>query len=678
MESPDITNRSFPNLKSGKGNVLLFGSVVIFLIIKLYLLSANNHIQNFPRTGNDSIIYLLKGVQLNFEWSNQKPIAISDINAQTKISGVDLPQSTLDSKKRLYIQTRVGLSPISYLMLSLLAKSELSITDQFFIFEIVILVIFIVSMACFLVELFDQRSAAVGLLFLSVMTFPERIYDIYFTPSLLAQSFTLFLWAAILHWGKKIHPFAVFSISLLAILSHDIGLIYVISSFAVYLISIRTEYAKSGIKRFVFSKANLVFVSSIIFAIGIKLLMFTSQVKHDLNISSLFDGLQFNTPYAMKSVWSMTVSNLGVVLFAVWAIWQSLTKNLNRTAILTLIFCIPLLILALFHYLPPYAAELFKRNLMFALIIIAGFSGSAIYRQATSGTRFDRNLYRFGTMAIFFVYFFVSYKSCLYLPTTSDDTFSLIDDESLLQQYDRIDKSIPVIYAENDIALLLSLVKNQLDRRLISYPLLKGTPELSQKISEIKPGFIVVPNYLLFMGASKNLVSDGHSRELGIYFPAMSQIIVTNPNGPISNLTLHIKNLSDQAKLNIYTGSQWQTLDIAKGFEGWLKLPLNDNETSKVSFRSSDMLWLKGLSISDKQETAWPWDSSFSLEAIRKDDAYMNDIEKYFKFNVNFSVSALLQENGVNINDLPIDQETKVFHDQSGLLFIKTKYWPGE
>lgn len=653
-----------------KSRCILYTGIAIFILAKLYLVIMSIVAINTTRLGDDSMVYLWRGVLNSLKYDRSMP-SLQDILAQRHLD--DDSDEKIEWIRSSVAQRTIGTITPAYDFITRASLSTgLSMKWAFALTEILGVFAMAAGFAAFLNMIVGPSAAGIGLTLLAFAILPNQgIYA--FIPSTFALSLSMLLWAYLMKAKSDVRPVIVFTASLFISGIHPVSKVYLLMGIVIHVIAMR------NIKAF-FNRRNLLLYGSILCAI-----LITNLIPHlfpslapppsallgkiallqglNLNISAVFPLIR--DPFIRKNI-LLVILFLLALLFYRKEIFAS--KNLSWL----LLLITGIMAVSVFHFLPGYPAELFTRLIVPFTVIAAGTGGRFIQIQTESGK------YKKIVATAFIIGILITSALWIgdYVFHVMNWRAEIIKDEPLKSQLQRLPENANILYIETDIALQSSLLQGGYKFGAVAYPMLKETKSLDVILNEKKPEAMVLPNFRQLNSLAANRIKNFRGRRHGFNFKATDYIVIESQEGKtMSSLYLFINNSSDNAilttqvfSINHGSGFSESKISVQPNYKGWYKMLDCPRGVKTVRIVLPEQNgWIEGVTTEPPSaHIYWPWNSGVTVTYhMRKKPA-----EKVVK--IQFSPEKLLSEyDAVDLMDV-IAKPASVMSDDSGLVFLQT------
>jgi hypothetical protein len=208
----------------------------VFCLVRAASVLVPAGVLNIPRLGDDALIYLWKGA-LNREGYDAGLPAVRDILEQRHLA--DNPPGPVSTMRGRVMGKVVG-SPIPiYDFLTRLALSRnLRHKWAFALTELPGVVLMTAAFTGFLLHLFGEGAAGIGLALLAFAILPNQGIAS-FIPSALALSLSMLLWTYLLIRARHVRLLPVYAGAVLILGVHPIGWVYVLMAIPLHAVNLQ-------------------------------------------------------------------------------------------------------------------------------------------------------------------------------------------------------------------------------------------------------------------------------------------------------------------------------------------------------------------------------------------------------------------------------------------------------
>lgn len=655
-------------MRFGRPNLLFACGILLFVLVKLYLVLPTTAALATPRIGDDALVYLWKGRLATLEKRDELP-ALKDIAQQRFLN--DNPPPELAWQRSNVTQRTLGTAQFSYerLVASALAVAP-DLRWAFALTEVVGVAAMAAGMGWFLFEVCGAAIAGLAMMLMAFAILPNQgIYA--FIPSTLSLSCSLLLWAYLWRRGADSRAWVVLAAALPILGLHPIAKMYIALAPAILWLRLGrlSDWRAPVLWRVGFACAGAI--------IAIRFLpqMIPSQ---QLPPSVIMGGLDLSSgvSHNFSAAWGLLVDpilrkNLLWVLLLAGGLFMAPRASISRPLALLLAGTFALLVVSLTFFLPGYPAELFSRVwVLFALFGAAVGAGFVLHLIGR-----DRLLRRLAlSVMVVGVLLSAVFWTVSYVPHTMNWRNEVLEEKQIRARLAAFPPDATLIYAETGVALQISLLLDGYRLGALAYPMLAGTPSLDRLVSERKPAAIVTPGFTSLNSLAAQRAKNFVHRRQGLYFPSVDRFALSRGAG--SSLGgLQILTDSPEAGASL----RWQPLDGTGHSLGpaqvtplpvgksWIALPVPVAAGAVQFFLPDSRAWVLGIgSGAPAPHVLWPWKAGWSLNyGFRGKDNSKS-------VSINFTPRALLEQ--VHAEDLVpyVDSADPVLSDDGGLVFLRS------
>lgn len=653
------------------GNRLFALGVLVFLFAKLYLVLVPTMVLDTPRLGDDSLVYLWKGLYSNLGYDNALP-ALQDIRSAHDAKNGASPE--LDTERVAIFRRVIGTqTPLYNLLTGAAFALGLDLKWTFAATEIVGVLAMTAGFAAFLRVLFGASAAGVGALLLAFAILPNQgIYS--FIPSTFALSLALALWAYLLKARGNASPAIVIVASLIILGIHPVGMVYVAMAIAVHAIGL-------GSWPGVFQRRNLALYGSMTLA---ALIALSLQKIVPILVQPSLESLGNAGPHGgvkenLEAAWSLTKDPLtrkNLLLIGLFILGSvSFRKEIfdARVRLVFLMLC-GMLGISVFHVLYGYPAELFSRLLVPFVVVAAGVGGKALCQAFQSGRLRKSALAGFSVGMVMSALLWAG----SYVFQTINWRTEVIHDNLVAWNLNQLPEGSNILYGETRIALQALLPLGGYRFGAVVYPMIGDGAGLDRLVDERRPPVIVVPNYGALNSIAMERAKSFEPRRHGFHFGTVDELRVSASRvKPITDLYLLVDNPGEALDIPFVAEAEGRepkairkTINVSAG-RRWLHVfSTSEGHLTKATFSLPEGgAWIIGVSgTAPFPHVDWPWASGLEIAY------HFRGKPKDSVVNLDFSPAALLKTYKAEKLTSYVDDASPTLSDDSGLVFLRTSF----
>lgn len=639
-------------------HVFILG-ISVYLLAKLYLLMVTYLPAGMARLGDDGLIYLWKGMLAWMGDGLQYP-GLKDVLDMEN----SLPprHETRTAVSQLYTGT---VRPLADLFYGLILKLGLSLKWSAFLSELSGLAVMTAGTAALLARLFGSAAAGIGLCLLAFAQFPNQgIYS--YIPSTMALSLGMLWWAWLYRTTPR--PQTGFLIALAIASVHPAGKLYALLGILFHYVGRHFEIPRRPELALYAAMIGGMLAASLWPVLWPPFVLPGQVLTGGLNLSP--DYLVANGKEALKLLvdpvarknWVLaTLALMGLTLFR--------NEIVDRRVGLIVLFVGGLCVAALAHELPTYPAELFSRLLVPTLILLAGVAGAAtiaLHNRRTYGLRAVKWLLAGGFLL----------QAVLWCWSHSfgklNERTEVIDEPVLAIQLESLPSGTTILYPELDITVNSSFLLGGYRLRSFVYPILAGTPQLSEQLDARRPAILLAREPAALNTLALARVKSLTSRRLGFLLEDTAAIRIESTAGrPITRLYLHIDNQHETFTIGVGAeGVQSRRITIPAYWRGWLQV-WEGQPVERIDLGlPAANVWIDGISSDPEKGFSWPWLEEMTvLWKMREGSG-----RKQRNYSQQFTPQALLESNHA-VELIPWLHPERPFHAEGGgFVWLNTRY----
>lgn len=647
---------------------LFIAGLLVFFVVKLYLVLPPTAALAVPRLGDDAMAYLWHGKRAMLMDPDNLP-ALKDIRSQRFLS--DQPPEELAWMRSDVVHRTLGtLTPsCDYLMAGSLVISP-DLRWAFAVTEVIGVLAMAAGMGWFLYEVCGAAPAGLAMMLMAFAVLPgQGIYA--FIPGTLALSCGLMLWAYLWRHGENSNILLVMVVALLILGIHPIAKIYVAAAPAILWLRLgrladwrSLALWRVGIACFAVLGASIL--------LPMLLTAFAPPPSAIMGKIDLHRGVSYNLSAVLPLLVDPLLRKnlLWAALLAGALIWAP-RESFSRPLALLLVGTAAILAVSLTYFQPLNAGQLFIRVGVLFVLFSAAIGALFVLRLLDSG-----GVRRRLTLTTTIIGLLLSAALWVadVVPHTMNWRNEVVEDKPIRAQLAAFPPGTTLLYADTYIAMQAALLLDGYRLGALAYPMLAGTPSLDRLVSERKPAAIVTTGFTSLNSLAAQRAKSFVHRRQGLYFPSVDRFVLSRGAG-LSLGGLQILTDSSEAGASL----RWQPLD-ATGHplgpaqvtplpvgKSWIALPVPVVAGAVQFFLPDSRAWVLGISAgAPAPHVLWPWKAGWSLNyGFRgKDDSK--------SVSINFTPRALLEQ--VHAEDLVpyVDSADPVLSDDGGLVFLRS------
>lgn len=606
------SGREITRRKGKAGAVFLAVGATIFGLVLLAVIATPMLVRDSVVGPIDSWFYIAKGEQL-LSCPLQNCPALNDLLEQGSAGGsID---ETADTERRKLLQRVHYMYHAAHsIALAILnsvgvdwetALNALSLTGAALI---------AIGLTALLYALWGPGPAGLGLLFLTLEVFPGYHGLHWVVPSNIALGLGICCWVAILlrpRWLDSVLPMAV----LVLVWMHPTGRAHGALALALYffLMSWRDKRAWT-----VLTIAGLAWATPGLAALAFPGPTFSGGAFLVPDGWNTWQGIRENAASALEQLTERFGNPAGLMMLAGAAIGLILTPPARRRIVWLMAGLLFSMVAAsIFHTLPGYPAELFRRLWVPLMVIIIGsFSYAAwiafshLWKAFCSGQSAQKKA---GVgIAVLAVSFVFTHQIQAGVPAVIGKAVYMVLWGTMSLDTAQPGRILPttdpgkrILYL-NELPLYLYLAQGGAAHGSIYYPAIKGTDQEERWLQEGHGIDIAASAIPEFFG--KVLLPDSSRIEIAFDVPVARDALRLRIDNPLSgDIALQIDG--------------FQPVTVAANWRGWVPLLPKRNgaplDRLSIDVRTGGYGWISGIRVEDGAATAWPWHHGMTIRELK-------------------------------------------------------------
>lgn len=606
------SGRKISRRKGKAGTAFLAAGAAIFGLVLLAVIVTPMLVRDSVVGPIDSWFYIAKGEQL-LSCPLQDCPALNDLLEQGSAgSSVD---ETADTEQRKLLQ-RVhymyhAAHSVSLAILNSVgvdwetALNALSLTGAALI---------IAGLTGLLYALWGAGPAGLGLLFLTLEVFPGYHGLHWVVPSNVALGLGICCWAAVLlrpRWLDAVFPAAI----LVLVWMHPTGRAYGALALALYFFVMSWREKRAWT---VLTLAGLAWATPGLAALAFPGPTFSGGAFLVPDGWNYWQGVRENSVSALEQVAERFGNPAGLMILAGAATGLILTPPARRRSVWLMAgLLFGMVAASIFHTLPGYPAELFRRLWVPLMVMIIGsFSYAAwiTFTHAWKALRSGQSMHKTACsgIAALVVVFVFTHQIQIGVPAVIGKAAHMVlwgtmpldtsQPERILQT---ADPGKRILYM-NELPLYLYLAHGGTAYGSIYYPAIKGTDQEERWLREGHGIDIAASSIPEFFG--KVLLPESSRIEIAFDVPVERDAVQLRVDNPLSgNIALQIEG--------------FQPVTVAAKWRGWVTLFPERNggplDRLSIDVQKGGYGWISGIRVEDGAVTAWPWHHGMTIRELK-------------------------------------------------------------
>lgn len=606
------SGRGITRHKGKAGPAFLAVSATIFGLVLLAVIATPMLVRDSVVGPIDSWFYIAKGEQL-LSCPLQNCPALNDLLEQG--SAGNSVDDTADTEQRKLLQ-RVHYMYHAAHSVALATLNSVGVDWETALNALSLIGagLIAIGLTALLYALWGPGPAGLGLLFLALEVFPGYHGLHWVVPSNIALGLGICCWAAVLlrpRWLDAVFPAAI----LVLVWMHPTGRAHGALALALYffLMSWREKRAWT-----VLTLAGLAWATPGLAALAFPGPTFSGGAFLVPDGWNYWQGIRENSVSALEQVAERFGNPAGLMILAGAAIGLILTPTARRRSVWLMAgLLFGMVAASIFHTLPGYPAELFRRLWVPLIVVIIGsFSHAAwvafshLWKECRSGQSTHKKA-GVGIAALAVVFIFTQQIQAG-APAVIGKAAHMV-----LWGTMSLDKSQPgrilptaepgkrILYM-NELPLYLYLAHGGTAYGAIYYPAIKGTDQEERWLQESHGIDIAASAIPEFFG--KVLLPENSRIDIAFEVPVARDALQLRIDNPLSgDIALQIDG--------------FQPVAVAANWRGWVSLSPQRNgpplDRLSIDVKKGGYGWISGLRVEYGAATVWPWHNGMTIRELK-------------------------------------------------------------
>jgi len=641
--------------------------LMLFLGIRIYMIGVSYFVMGLPRLGDDSYLYVSKGVGFfsNYNHGSQLQKSVDDqISLQTETS--EIQQRT---NWRILNQAYGGATFVydffSGSIQTRLRNSKLT----FAIMEFFVAIAMTLCFFYFYLSIWGLGSAGISLAELSSVLLPVQGIH-YLIPSTLALSLGFLLIA--ISVKQKPQPVKIFALSIYISFLHNIGFLWIFIALIAFIFRHISELTNAR-------QVNLKELAKYLFLylgpIGCKSLLVKQVTFFSLPYSNLtypskpiFTTVETNITGFLSQALSSSIEHCILLSCAIiFIVWSKVRRTITSIELILLFLFIFIFLASFVVFIAFYPGEVAMRTFTALNVFVFGFLGHGLYKLFICKKR------RYAVFAIF-IFTLVILSNARKFNENVVSQFQrpfVIDDKKFRDASLKLDAAVnSLLFIETEYSFRVAVISGLEKFPTYLWPLLKQQPFVRKFFQTARPSHIVFPAYRHLSTAIFDKRSKFSKQHLGI---DLGQIKSFRLKGLISNSVtakLKIKNRGPQTSFIIEENNKIRQIFLDPSEEKYINITTRQLTTTGFSISDNSNIWITGLNIDEDQASDWPWGKSVVLELNTNQNSVASRLTYDFSFKEILKIYSAEEIETLAEKIVPV-------HDQSGIVLAKI-YWKAD